>query len=135
MATVSFVSDQMHDVAAEIVEGRVLVDVDALPAALGWTLKPEGLCRDEVCVPVRDRDALFVGEQVDVIAAADAVGLATVVDADTGMVAVALDREHRRAALESLTAPDVVLHDLEGAPHALSEWRGQKRLLHAFSSW
>src|SRR5690349_9585630 len=88
---------------------------------------PSRYQRDEVCVPVRDRDTLFVGERVDVIAAADAIGLDTVVDADTGMVAVALDREHRRAALESLTAPDVVLHDLEGAPHALSEWRGQKR--------
>jgi len=135
MTTVTIVSDETHDIGAEMVDDRVLVDVDALPTALGWTLKPEGLCRADTCVPVRDRDALFVGERLDLVAAADAVGLATVVDPDTAMVAVALDREQRRAALESLTAPDVILHDLDGAPHALSEWRGQKRLLHAFSSW
>jgi hypothetical protein len=135
MATVTIVSDETREVGAEIVDDRVLVDVDALPTALGWSLKPEGLCRADACVPVRDRDALFGGERLDLVAAADAVGLATVVDPDIAMVAVALDREQRRGALESLTAPDVVLHDLDGAPHALSEWRGQKRLLHAFSSW
>jgi hypothetical protein len=135
MATVTIVSDETREVGAEIVDDRVLVDVDALPTALGWSLKPEGLCRADACVPVRDRGALFAGERLDLVAAADAVGLATVVDPDIAMVAVALDREQRRGALESLTAPDVVLHDLDGAPHALSEWRGQKRLLHAFSSW
>jgi hypothetical protein len=135
--TVTIVSDAATEVDAEIVDGRVLLDADALPTALGWTLKPEGLCRDEVCVPVQaaEQRALSVGERLDLVAAADALGLPTAVDADLGIVAVALDREHRRAALESLTAPDVVLRDLDGAPHALSEWRGRKRLLHAFSSW
>ena len=33
---------------------RVLVDADALGRLSGWQLKPEGLCRDEMCVPVRD---------------------------------------------------------------------------------
>jgi hypothetical protein len=135
--TVTVVSNATNDLDAEIVDGRVVVDVGALPTALGWTLKPEGLCRDETCVPVQvtERRALFVGERVDLVAVTDALGLPTVVDADAGIVAVALDREQRRAALESLTAPDVVLRDLDGAPHALSEWHGQKRLLHAFSSW
>ena len=122
-------------VDAELVDGRVLLAPDALTVALGWTLKPEGLCRDDVCVPVRDHDALVVDDRVDLVAAAEALGRPTVVDSDGAIVAVALDREQRRAALESLTAPDVVLPDLDGAPHALSEWRGQKRLLHAFASW
>src|SRR6476659_4324628 len=99
---VTVVSDATNDVDAEIVDGRVVLDVGVLPTALGWTLKPAGLCRDETCVPVRDRDALFVGECVDLVAVTDALGLPTVVDTDAGIVAVALDREHRRAALESL---------------------------------
>jgi peroxiredoxin len=132
---VTIVSDETTEVAGDVVDGRVLLAADALPDALGWTLKPEGLCRGDTCVPVHDRDALFVGEQLDLVAVADALSRPAVVDADAGIVAVALDQEQRRAALESLTAPDVVLRDLDGAPHALSEWRGQKRLLHAFSSW
>jgi hypothetical protein len=135
MERVTIVGDESIDVAAEIVDGRVLVTRDGLGDALGWTLKPEGLCRDDVCVPVRDRDALVAGERVDLGAAAAALGRPTVIDADLGIVAVALDRERRVTALQSLVAPDVTLHDLDGVPHALSQWRGQKRLLHAFSSW
>ena len=70
MARVTIVGDERIDVAAEIVDGRVLVTRDGLADALGWTLKPEGLCRDDVCVPVRDRDALVVGERVDLVAVA-----------------------------------------------------------------
>jgi peroxiredoxin len=135
MTTVTIVADDTRDVQAEIAGGRVLVDVDALPDAIGWTLKPEGLCRDDTCVPVRDRAALLAGGRVDLAAAAEAVGRKAVVDTDAGIVAIAIDAEQRRTALESLTAPDVTLRDLDGTEHSLSDWRGRKRLLHAFSSW
>jgi peroxiredoxin len=132
---ITIVGDETTEVAGDVVDGRVLVDAGALPDALGWTLQPEGLCRGDACVPVLDRRTLQVGERVDLVAAADALGRPTVVDAGARVVAVALDREHRRAALESLTAPDVTLRDLDGEEHALSDWQGRKRLLHAFSSW
>jgi hypothetical protein len=135
MAPATILGDDRNDVEAEIVDGRVLVTSDGLADALGWTLKPEGLCRDEVCVPVRDRGALVAGERVDLVAAAAALARPTVVDTDLGVVAGARDRGRRATALQSLVAPDVTLHDLDGVPHALSQWRGQKRLLHAFSSW
>ena len=133
--TVTLVSDETTEIAAEIVDGRVLVTPEVLADALGWSLKPEGLCRDDVCVPVRDRGALVVGDRVDLGLAAEALRRPVVVDPDVAIVAIALDREQRATALQSLVAPDVTLHDLDGTPHALSQWRGQKRLLHAFSSW
>jgi peroxiredoxin len=134
---ITIVGDETTEVAGDVVDGRVLVDVDALPDALGWTLQPAGLCRGDACVPVQaiERRALLVGDRVDLVAAADALDRPTVVDADARIVAVALDREQRRATLESLTAPDVTLRDLDGTEHALSDWQGRKRLLHAFSSW
>ncbi|HLM16633.1 MAG TPA: TlpA disulfide reductase family protein [Acidimicrobiia bacterium] len=135
MTTVTMVSDETTEVAADIVDGRVLVDPDVLPLALGWTLKPEGLCRNDTCVPVHHPEALFVGQQLDVVKVAEALGRLSVVDADAAIVAVAIDQEQRRAVLDGLTAPDITLRDLNGEEHSLSEWGGRKRLLHAFSSW
>ena len=37
--------------------GTVLIDADRLPRALGWELKPSGLCQEHACVPVRRRGA------------------------------------------------------------------------------
>jgi hypothetical protein len=135
MARVTILGEETSTVTAAIVDGRILVEPQLLPAAIGWVLKPEGLCRDDTCVPVRDRASLFVGERLDLAAVGAALGRPTVVDASAGTVALALDRERRHDALQALTAPDFTLPDLDGASHRLSEWRGQKRLLHAFSSW
>ncbi|MFN8026577.1 MAG: hypothetical protein U0W40_09585 [Acidimicrobiia bacterium] len=137
MTPVTVITEHETPIEAVVTDGRVLVDPAVLPTALGWTLKPEGLCRDEVCVPVRDRDALVVHGQVDLVAAAEALRRPVVVDTSgrQGYVAVALAAEERRRALRGLEAPDVTLPDLDGTPHPLSEWGGRKRLLQAFSSW
>ncbi len=42
-----------------MLEGGPLIDAAALESALGWTLKPEGLCKDDTCVIVPDRAALM----------------------------------------------------------------------------
>lgn len=119
-----------------VVDGdRLLVDPVDLPAALGWQLKPEGLCRDDECVPVRDRDALFVGDRLDVAAVAAALGRRAVVDAAAAMAAIALPSEGRRRALDEQQAPSFTLDDLDGEPHTLEEFRGRKKLLFAFASW
>lgn len=137
MTPVTLITGDEHTVDARIDGGRVLVDPAVLPVALGWVLRPEGLCRDDACVPVRDRDALVVDGRVDLGTAADALRRPFVVDvtAEGGYVAIALAAEERRRALRELQPPDVTLPDLDGTPHSLSEWRGRKRLLQAFSSW
>jgi peroxiredoxin len=112
-----------------------LVDVDRLPEALGWELKPSGLCHESTCVPVGDVDALRVDGQLDLVAVAGALGRPVVVDVEAGLMAVALSAELRRQALEDLHAPPFVLPDVDGALHALGEWAGQKKALVTFSSW
>jgi hypothetical protein len=135
MARVTIIGDDTRTVDATIVGERILVAADVLSDAVGWELKGEGLCRAEACVPVLDRSALFVGDRLDIAAVADALGRPAVIDAGAGIAAIGLDAEHRRSALRSLVAPPFTLRDLDGTPHELSEWRGRKRLLHAFSSW
>ena len=44
-------------VPARLSGGAVRLSRGALEQARGWTLRPEGLCRGSVCVPVRGRGA------------------------------------------------------------------------------
>jgi peroxiredoxin len=113
----------------------VLIEPADLVTTLGWELKPSGLCRGDVCVPVRDMDGLRVGDRLDLVAVAGAVGQPCVADADASLVAVALPAELRRAALRDLDAPPFTLPDLDGNLHSLADWAGRKRLLVTFSSW
>jgi hypothetical protein len=135
MAQVTIIGEDARTVDATISGDRVLVAPEVLPAAIGWELKPQGLCRGDTCVPVRDRSALFADDRLDLAAVAGALGRPVVVDAAAALAAIGLDAEQRHAALQTLHAAPFTLPDLDGQPHELAEWRGQKRLLHAFSSW
>jgi hypothetical protein len=135
MPSATIISDDVRRAEATPADGRLLVAPERLVEAIGWELEPEGLCRGEMCVPVRDRASLFVGDEVDLAAVAAALGRAAVVDAPGRIAALAMDAEGRRQALDSLRAPPFVLDDLDGHPHRLDEWRGRKKLLVAFASW
>jgi hypothetical protein len=130
---VTVIDQSARTIPGEVAGGRVLVDAAGISDALGWELKPEGLCQATVCVPlpagsVRDG-------RVDLVGAAGALGRPTVVDASLGALAIALPSEERKRALDDLDAPAFTLPDLDGTPHALAEWAGRKRLLVAFSTW
>lgn len=133
----TIITDRETTVDAPLTDGRLLVDPETFTALLGWQLKPEGLCKDDVCVPVRDRDSLTADGRIDVLGAAAA--LRRPVEADggvgNGVVAIALPSEDRRRALDDRQAPACELPDLEGTMHSLDEWHGRKRLLVAFASW
>ena len=78
----------------------------------------------------------MVGDNLDVGAVADAVGLLAVVDA--GARGSRRSRCPRRAGGRALLehhAPAFTLPDLDGVEHTLEEWRGTKKLLVAFASW
>jgi len=134
---ITIITDAVATVPGQSDPGRgtLLVAPGDLTAALGWELKPSGLCRGDMCVPVRDTDALFVGGRLDLVAVAAAVGQPSAVDVDAGILAVALPAVSRRGALVDQVAPDFTLPDLDGTLRSLSDWAGTKRLLVTFSSW
>jgi hypothetical protein len=134
MTQATIIGDDVRTVDATADGEKLLVGPEQLDAAMGWKLEPQGLCRGDVCVPVRDQPALFDGDRLDVAAVARALGRLVVVDAAAGLMAMAADPAARKQAL-SLDAPAFTLDDLDGNPHSLSEWRGRKKLLFAFASW
>jgi len=95
----------------------------------GWHLKPEGLCRDDVCVPFDPRDP----HNVDLEAAAKALGMPVVRDIEHGLWA--LGARVGGHALQSAVAPDFELPGADGRPFRLSSLRGQKVVLVAWASW
>ena len=105
------------------------------PGALGWEWKDEGLCRGEVCVPVRDPEALRVGDGIDLAEFAHLLGRPLAIDKDERVAALADAPTDRAAELASLEAPDFTLPDLDGNLHSLSDHRGKKVLLIAYASW
>lgn len=131
----TIISEDVRTVEGSRSGHRLLVAPDQLRAAIGWELKAQGLCRDDVCVPVRDQNALFEGDALDLAAVAAALARPAVIDAEAGIAALALDAEGRHQALDQLNAPPFTLADLEGGTHGLEEWRGRKKLLVAFASW
>ncbi|MET0150495.1 MAG: hypothetical protein ABWZ14_12165 [Acidimicrobiales bacterium] len=131
--TVTVITDEARPTPAEAVDGSMLIDPADLPGAIGWTLEAEGLCQGAVCVPVRDRDALFSGDRLDLGRVAEALDRPFLVD--EGVAVMGEPRLTRRLATDGLQAPAFTLPDLSGERHTLEEWHGRKKLLVAFASW
>ncbi len=127
-------TDEEASIAGEVIDGRALIDAADLQAALGWELKPEGLCQAEVCVPVSNPDAIRSGDRLDVGAVAAALGRPSMVDQSLGAIVVGAPKTARQNKLGS-EAPPFELPDLAGQMQTLETFRGQKKLLFAFASW
>ena len=109
-------------------------DVERL---LGWTLKPEGLCRAEDCVPLGGREAKrhVRVDALDIAGLWRHMGKPLRRTDDRSVWLLSEGASARSAALESLEAPDFTLPDLAGKPHSLVDYRGRKVLLATWASW
>jgi hypothetical protein len=121
------------ETAARVADGRVTLSPEAVQMALGWELKPAGLCRGKVCIPVRDGRIDASG--IDLDALANALGRPLVLDADHSVAALGASADARRAQFATLDAPDFELPDLSGKLHRLSDHVDKKVLLVAYASW
>ena len=108
-----------------------------LEAATGWVLRPEGLCRGHVCVPIPPgRTGEFRREGlVDAGALWQHLGKPVLHSEDGSVWALGEGARERADALLSLSAPDFTLPDPAGRMHSLSEQRGKKILLVSWASW
>jgi peroxiredoxin len=109
------------------------VDGAALAEATGWTLKPEGLCKEDVCVPLLGR-AVDAGDgRVDLAEWAAALGLPLAVDPDHR--AAALAPAAHAVAVPGDEAPELELPAPDGTVHRFGDQAGRKRLLVTWASW
>ena len=133
MATV--INDTEHVEVEAVLGTRWLMQPDAFAALTGWTLKPEGMCKGEVCAPIYHPDKVLSNGLVDLQQAASIVGLSAITDPDRGVAALAASAPARAQDMISLRAPDFTLENLSGDPVSLHDFDRRKVLLLAWSSW
>jgi hypothetical protein len=123
-----------HDAA------QLWITLPDLKRATGFELKPQGVCRDELCFPLpKSRQKEFVSktagkESFNLTAFAQLVHQPLAHDEAAGAWYFGL-RSDQRQGLASLRAPDFTLPDIEGKPHSLSDFRGKKVFLITWASW
>lgn len=109
----------------------LFVPHDALAAATGWHVEPQGACQGDVCIPLPP--AARRDGAADLAHLARALGRPVVREGATWLVGEAA--ADRAAGLASLVAPDFELPDLAGRLHRLSQYRGRKVAILSWASW
>jgi hypothetical protein len=132
------------EVAATPEHDALWLSADVLPAATGFTLKPEGICEDDRCIRVPPGSALVrenhptaLGrqDQVNLTALAGLLGQPVLRDEAHAVWSFGDAAPARRATMQSLQVPDFTLPDLDGRLHALRDYRGKKVFLVSWASW
>lgn len=134
MATV--INDTQHVEVDAVLDDRWLMQADAFEALTGWTLKPEGMCRESVCAPIYRKAAVLPeAGLIDLAEVAPVIGLTAVVDVARGVAALGASAASRGESMTTLQAPSFTLPDMHGKPVSLHDFDRRKVLLLAWSSW
>ena len=128
--TIILTPEAQHDVATR--DGLWMSAVDA-ERATGWTLKPEGMCREAACVPMPA--SAVKGNEVDVAAFWKKLGGPLISTDARDVWVLGAPADERNTALEGLMAPDFTLPDVDGKPRKLSQLQGKKVFIATWASW
>ena len=103
-------------------------------------LKPQGVCRGEICYPLPPScQSEFLREEAgkswfNLTAFARLTSQAVAHDRSRSTWYFGV-RPDQRQQLSSLEAPDFTLPDIDGRLHSLSDFRGKKVFLVTWASW
>ncbi|MCI0336774.1 MAG: hypothetical protein L0226_04295 [Acidobacteria bacterium] len=112
-----------------------------LKRATKFVLKPQGVCRDQLCFPIpKKRRTAFLSQQGSVTwfnlsEFARLLRQPVAHDVETAVWYFGPRAEEQNGYLSSFTAPNFKLPDMSGKLHSLSEFRGKKVLLLTWASW
>ena len=133
---------KLTDVEASLAQSNDLwITTPDLSRATGFVIKPQGVCRDELCFPLpKARQTEFISKSGPVTwfnlsAFAALIKQPVAHDSKNAVWAFGQRSGLQANLLSTLEAPDFKLADMEGKIHALSDFRGKKVLLVTWASW
>jgi hypothetical protein len=112
-----------------------------LTRATRFVIKPQGVCRDELCFPLpKNRKADFVLKKgaktwFNLSEFAKLINQPVITDQKNGVWYFGARAAEQNGGLASFAAPNFTLPDLSGKLHSLSDFRGKKVLLVTWASW
>jgi hypothetical protein len=104
-----------------------------LPRINDFELKPQGACREDICIPIPR--PMMRGNYFNLSAFAERVGQRVVADPAARVWSFGEIPVVRGAFLESRMAPDFSVPDRKGRAIKLSQFKGKKVLLVTWASW
>lgn len=120
-------------------DDHLWIDLESVPAATGFEFKPEGLCSEDLCIPLPADGTWLRGKEerryLDLSAFAEKLGQVLLRDRELPLWALAEAPMIRERNLASALAPDFELPDRNGRARRLSDFRGKKVLLLTWASW
>ncbi len=117
------------------------ITTNDLTRATRFVIKPQGVCRDELCFPLpKNRVAEFVSKKgantwFNLTEFARLIKQSFVVDQKNSVWYFGAREAEQNSYLSSLEAPNLTLPDLSGKLHSLADFRGKKVLLVTWASW
>lgn len=131
-----------HRVASAQVQASGLwMSLNDLTTTTGFHVKPEGICRDELCFPVpTTKRAEFISTQdkttlFNLSAFASLIGQQVARDTKNGVWYFGTRVTTHDAYLDTLEAPNFTLPSPGGKMHSLSDFRGKKVMIVTWASW
>jgi AhpC/TSA family len=112
-----------------------------LTRATGFVVKPQGVCREELCFPIPSaRKSEFLIKRGNIqwfnlSAFAHLLHQPVAYDASFATWYFGSRPEVQNNYLSSFQAPNFTLPDMDGKPHSLSDFRGKKVLIVTWASW
>jgi hypothetical protein len=108
------------------------IDPMDLERRTGWSIKPQGACLGDICVPL-PTDVRNADGTLDAAGFAERMRMPLVHDDAHGVWALGPASGGR--ALSTADMPDLELPDLDGNPFRLRSLLGKKVVLAAWASW
>jgi hypothetical protein len=127
--------------APSIPSNDLWITTAELTSATGFEVKPQGVCRKELCFPLpsaRKSEFLIKHGNIqwfNLSAFARMLHQPIAFDSDLATWYFGPRPEVQNNYLASFQAPNFTLPDMNGKPHSLSDFRGKKVLIVTWASW